>query len=210
MGLAGLIVSALAAAPFVAVEQAEALVRDGAAVLDARGGAAFEVGHLPGAQPIDWRALSRPRSGRLSDDTAGQARDLAALGVDAAKPVLVYGAAAAGHGEEGLVAWTIAWLGHSRVRILDGGFAAWAAAGRPIATGRARPPVPGRFPAQPAAALRAVLADARAPPGTSRARGTSTGRRCSARAAGSAAPPRCAPSSPGPGSIRRGRSSPIV
>lgn len=127
----------------VDVRGATSLVSRGAAVLDARDAAAFAQGHIPGAQLYAWQAFTGDgaRRGRVHDDLSGVARTLAGLGVDTGRPALVYGAMAQGWGEEGHAAWLLLLLGHPDVAVLDGGFSAWRAAGRPVvtATARARP-----------------------------------------------------------------------
>jgi thiosulfate/3-mercaptopyruvate sulfurtransferase len=162
--LPALLATALAAAaPFVSVDEAGELLARGATVLDAREARDFRAGHLPGARRVDWKDFRDGwgRTGRLGDDGAALAARLSALGVDGARPVVVYGAAQRGWGEEGRIAWMLAYLGHPQARILDGGFAAWREAGRPIAAGdEERRPPPGRFSAHPVGGLRADLAAA--------------------------------------------------
>ncbi len=51
-----------------------------------------------------------------------------AAGVRSDRSVLVYGAAAEGWGEEGRIWWTLRYLGHQRVFILDGGIQSWVRA----------------------------------------------------------------------------------
>jgi thiosulfate/3-mercaptopyruvate sulfurtransferase len=41
------------------------------------------------------------------------------------------------------------YFGHSRVRVLDGGYRAWVAAGQPVVTGAGGAPPPGDFTARP-------------------------------------------------------------
>jgi thiosulfate/3-mercaptopyruvate sulfurtransferase len=157
---------------FVSAEALRARLGDdprGATVLDARSWWAYRAGgHVPGAAHVRWWA--RPlrggwgRTGRAPDDPARAARHLAARGVDAGRPVVVCGAAARGHGEEGRVAWLLAWLGHPDVAVLDGGWAAWRDAGG--ARERRRPrPRPGRFAPRVDPALRADAADVAAAAG---------------------------------------------
>jgi thiosulfate/3-mercaptopyruvate sulfurtransferase len=52
--------------------------------------------------------------------------------VQQARPVLAYGQADQGWGEEGRIFWMLEHLGHDRVHILDGGIQAWDAAGLPM------------------------------------------------------------------------------
>jgi thiosulfate/3-mercaptopyruvate sulfurtransferase len=65
-------------------------------------------------------------------------------------------------GEEGRVAWALALAGHPRVAVLDGGMAAWRAAGRPLAVGPAGMPSGGPRRLHPRAPVRARLDEVRA------------------------------------------------
>jgi thiosulfate/3-mercaptopyruvate sulfurtransferase len=107
----------------------------------------YEAGHIPGARYADLELdLSGPKtatSGRhpLPDPDA-LARKLGQWGVDATKQVVAYD-----DGNGALAArlwWLLRWLGHRAVAVLDGGFAAWHAEGRPIET-QAPVPVVTRF-----------------------------------------------------------------
>lgn len=133
----------------VDVRGAAAILSRGAAVLDARDAASFAQGHLPGAQMYAWQAFTGEGSarGRLRSDARAMAQAVAALGVDGARPALVYGGGANGWGEEGHAAWLLVLLGHPDVALLDGGFVAWKSAGRPVVTSHARAAV-GRFDAR--------------------------------------------------------------
>ena len=119
----------------------------------AAGRAACEAGHLPGARYLHLDDdLSAPKTGRngrhpLPAREAFAAR-LAALGVDADSQVVVY------DGSGGMYAarawWMLRWAGHAAVALLDGGLAAWRAAGLPVETGEAPPPsARGSFVLQP-------------------------------------------------------------
>jgi thiosulfate/3-mercaptopyruvate sulfurtransferase len=111
----------------------------------------YRAGHIPGAQFVDLDdELADPpgTAGRhpLPDaDTFGAA--MRAHGVSAGRGVVVYDAAA------GLAAarawWLLRYFGHPNVRLLDGGYAAWQAEGRPIATGDEPAPPPGDFVPEP-------------------------------------------------------------
>lgn len=133
-------------------------------------------GHLPGAVFLDLDAdLAAPPGpgGRhplpAPDDLQ---RVLRAAGVWDGAPVVAYDA------DNGSIAarvwWLLRWAGHDHVRVLDGGFAAWAAAGHPVTTDVPTPAPgditvrPGNLPvvdADGAATLArtGVLLDARAP-----------------------------------------------
>ena len=141
------------------------------------GAAEHARGHLPGAVYVDLDTqLSRPRGpgeGRhpLPDPAALQ-RTLRAAGISAGTRVVAYDA---GPGTSAARAWwVLRWAGLSDVAVLDGGLAAWRAAGAAVSTEEPRP-VPGDVEVQPgrlpvldadaAAALArsGVLLDARAP-----------------------------------------------
>jgi thiosulfate/3-mercaptopyruvate sulfurtransferase len=107
------------------------------------GRVAYHAGHLPGAVFLDVDAdLAGPPGpgGRhpLPFPAALQAA-LRAVGVRTMTPVVAYDAA------DGSVAarlwWLLRWAGHSAVAVLDGGIAAWQAAGLPVTVETAQPPV---------------------------------------------------------------------
>ena len=158
--------TALAAWPavFVGVEDVPAslLAPSGASitVLDARKRKLYRRGHIPGAQHAGWTRYRASwfKGGRLPDDLDELARDLAELGVDDDRPVLVCGDAEDGWGEEGRIAWMIRYLGHRAVAILDGGCDAWLAAGRPFSEEETEPPA-GTFTPRIQPALRALTPD---------------------------------------------------
>ncbi|MGH3687850.1 MAG: sulfurtransferase [Pseudonocardiaceae bacterium] len=98
------------------------------------GRADYHASHLPGAVFLDVdTGLAGPPGpgGRhpLPDPAALQAT-LRAAGVHATTPVVAYDAA------DGSVAarlwWLLRWAGHPAVAVLDGGIAAWRAAGLPV------------------------------------------------------------------------------
>lgn len=131
--------------------------RPGPVLLDARwrlGGPpgldSYRAGHLPGAVFVDLdRDLSGPPgpAGRhpLPDPAVFQAA-MRAAGVSRDRPVVVY------DDGDGLPAargwWMLRYHGHRDVRVLDGGYRAWLAAGLPVSTAAAAP-APGDFTAQP-------------------------------------------------------------
>lgn len=152
------------------------------AVLDVRyqmggppGRPEYEAGHVPGAVYVDLESeLASPpgQGGRhpLPDlDVFTEA--MRAAGVRADRPVVVY------DGGQGWAAarawWLLRWTGHPDVRVLDGGLAAWEAAGGALSVDQSTPqegdftPVPGglallRADDAATVARRGVLLDARA------------------------------------------------
>ncbi len=137
------------------------------------GPAEFAAGHVPGAVYVDLdRDLAAPagRGGRhpLPDATAF-ASAMRSAGVSNARSIVAYddwGARAAARAW-----WLLRYFGHPDVRILDGGWAAWRAAGQPVSAAAVTPPAgdfvatPGGMPVVEAADVPAVaiLIDARAP-----------------------------------------------
>jgi len=137
----------------------------------------YEAGHLRGAVflevDIDLSSAPGPGGRHPLPDPAALQTTLRSAGVRPAVPVIAYDAA------DGSVAarvwWLLRWAGHSAVAVLDGGIAAWRAAGLPVATDEPEHQTgtitvrPGGMPvldaAQAAALARSgVLLDARLPP----------------------------------------------
>ena len=119
------------------------------------GRAIYDAGHVPGARYLNLDAdLSSAKTGRNGrhplPTREAFAECLAAAGVDRDSQVVVYDAAG------GLYAarawWMLRWLGHAAVALLDGGLAAWKAAGLPLQTDAPVAPSRGSF------TLRAPLA----------------------------------------------------
>ena len=130
--------------PLISAEEARALVEGGQAdIVDARDLAlSVWAGHAPGAAHLPWRALveweERAPSGALVESRRVAAR-LSALGLSPARLTVVYGDWGEGWGEEGRALWTLEYMGHERVRVVEGGWRAWRAAGGGRALGPARP-----------------------------------------------------------------------
>ena len=134
--------------------QLEALRQAGALVLDCRfsladtdqGRRDYEAGHIPGARYADLdHDLSAPRDnpalGRHPlPDAARLAQRLGALGWDGEQPVIAYDD---GSGAIAARAWWLLRLaGIEQAAVLDGGWAAWQAAGGPEEAGASQA-VPG-------------------------------------------------------------------
>ncbi|HTV80391.1 MAG TPA: sulfurtransferase [Steroidobacteraceae bacterium] len=115
---------------------------------------AFAAAHIPGAVFADLdRDLSGPvtaDSGRHPlPDPAALSAFLGAAGVDANTHVVAYDQDKSAFAAR--LWWLLRWLGHERVSVLNGGWAAWRAAGLPLQSAPAAYP-PGRFIARPALA----------------------------------------------------------
>ena len=145
----------------VRVVDARATASTAVRVVDARaslgdpqaGEGQYLAGHVPGAVYADLNRdlsdLTRAGHGRhpLPDSDEFAAR-LGRWGIAPETQVVVY------DGSDGSMAaarlwWLLRLMGHARVAVLDGGIAAWQAAGLPLATGAgevpAQPAYPGRF-----------------------------------------------------------------
>jgi thiosulfate/3-mercaptopyruvate sulfurtransferase len=110
---------------------------------------AYRAGHLPGARFADLDTELAGRRGAGGRHPLPEPADfeglMRRLGVSSDSAVVVYDAA------DGVPAarawWDIRYFGHHNVRVLDGGYAAWVAAGLPVNT--AEPAVvPGDFEAR--------------------------------------------------------------
>ncbi len=112
---------------------------------------AWRAGHIPGAVYVDLeRDLSvpvTPASGRHPlPDPADFAQTLSRLGIGNETRVVCYDAGPGAFAAR--LWWMLRWVGHDAVAVLDGGFAAWTAEGRPVSTATpAR--APARFTPQP-------------------------------------------------------------
>jgi thiosulfate/3-mercaptopyruvate sulfurtransferase len=137
----------------------------------------YRDGHVPGAVFVDLdRDLSAEPgpAGRhpLPSGDAFQAA-MRRAGVADGRPVVVYDESTAAAAARAW--WLLRYFGHGEVRVLDGGYRGWVAAGGQVETGPGTAPRPGDFTARPghmplldadaAAGLarRGVLLDARAP-----------------------------------------------
>lgn len=151
------------AGPLVSVEELAALLAgpNPPVLLDARwslpgqgpsGRERYQRAHLPGAVFVDvdtdLSAPPGPGTGRHPLPDAGRFQAvMRAAGVQASRPVVAYdspdpisGAARAW--------WLLRYFGHPDVRVLDGGFAAWQAAGLPL-TAEIPTPAAGDWQARP-------------------------------------------------------------
>jgi thiosulfate/3-mercaptopyruvate sulfurtransferase len=119
------------------------LSRDDLAIFDCRfdlanvqwGEAQYAAGHLPGAHYLhldrDLSSSITAESGRHPlPDPNRFAQSLGELGVDAHSQIVAYDQ---GNGAYAARLWWLArWIGLRNVAVLDGGYAAWRAAGLPI------------------------------------------------------------------------------
>ncbi|MET0889166.1 MAG: sulfurtransferase [Stenotrophomonas maltophilia] len=133
----------------------------------------YALGHLPGALYADLNRdlsdLGRTGHGRhpLPDSDAFATR-LGEWGIGPQTRVVVYDA-----GDGSMAAarlwWLLRLIGHAHVQVLDGGFAAWQAAGLPVTAALPQvsplPPYPGRFDRSRIASVEEVQARLKHAPG---------------------------------------------
>lgn len=144
--------------PLVSVRELASLLADGACtVLDVRyqlggpsGPGEYAAGHIPGAAYVDLDSALAGTPGERGrhplPEVAGFEEAMRAAGVSDDRTVVVYddwgGRAAA------RCWWLLRWAGHPDVRVLDGSWPAWVAAGRPTSSDQVLPPL-GDFTARP-------------------------------------------------------------
>lgn len=133
----------------------------------AHGIQAYERGHLPGAVFVDFKAdLTDPAKEHGGRSPLPSPERLAArfgaLGIDRSTPVVVYedgnGPAAA------RLWWTLQYIGHDDVYVLDGGYDAWTKAGYEVTTEKPAP-ASRTFVAEPRTAWLADVDEVRAASG---------------------------------------------
>jgi len=110
----------------------------------------YRAGHLPGAQFVDLdRALAAPPGpgGRHPLPATGDFQAaMRRAGVGDGRPVVLYDDGDSTAAARGW--WLLRYFGHDQVRVLDGGYRAWLAAGQPVEQQTARAQ-PGDFTARP-------------------------------------------------------------
>ncbi|MFD1537571.1 sulfurtransferase [Nonomuraea guangzhouensis] len=111
----------------------------------------FRQGHVPGAVFVD---LDRELCGQPSSDGRRPipdgdrfAGDMRRHGVRAENPVIVYDGADSTSASRAW--WLLLYFGHSDVRVLDGGLAAWYEAGHSVEIGDGHKSALGDFQSQP-------------------------------------------------------------
>ena len=122
------------------------LGRDNLVILDVRGEAAYTA-HIPGAVQSTWHEYSDPAAtakGLLDPDVARLEQRLQSLGVNNASDVVIYSNPFDNWGDEGRMFWMLQYLGHKKVKVLDGGWPKWTAEQRLYEHDPARP-APGGF-----------------------------------------------------------------
>jgi thiosulfate/3-mercaptopyruvate sulfurtransferase len=144
-------------------ELAAALAQDPPTLLDIRwsltgppGREDFRAGHLPGARFADLDTVlaappnltgTGPGGRHPLPGTADFQTAMRSLGVSDARPVVVYDASDSMSAARAW--WLLRYFGHRDVRVLDGGYAAWSAAGHEVESGDLDTVLAGDFTAAP-------------------------------------------------------------
>ncbi|MDH4080023.1 MAG: rhodanese-like domain-containing protein, partial [Nitrospira sp.] len=134
-------------------------------IIDVRGKAAYEFGgHIPGAVHSTWHDYSDPTAvpkGLLNPDLSQIELILRRLGINNDSDVVIYSNPFDNWGDEGRMFWMLEYLGHTRIRILDGGWVKWTAEKRPFEHGHVSSSM-GTFKASPVQSLLALKEDIKA------------------------------------------------
>ncbi|MEF7613556.1 sulfurtransferase [Aquincola sp. MAHUQ-54] len=113
----------------------------------------YEGGHIPGAQHVHLEHdLSAPKTGRNGRHPLPSredfARTMARLGIGDDTQVVAYDNAGGMYAAR--LWWMLRWAGHRAAAVLDGGLAAWQAAGGALSTQVPAAPAAGGFSLRPA------------------------------------------------------------
>jgi thiosulfate/3-mercaptopyruvate sulfurtransferase len=117
-------------------------------LIDTRDAQTYEAGHLPGAvnlrETFTYLATSTPQGLQELRDTF--AAHLGAIGLSGQETAVFYeDAMNSGYGQSCRGYYLLTWLGYPRIKVLNGGYSAWKAAGLPVSI-EAVTPVPAVFP----------------------------------------------------------------
>lgn len=149
-------------ATLIAPEQLQALQASEPVVLiDTRDPEAYAAGHIPGAvnlrEVFTYLATSTPEGLEALRGTFASA--LGAVGLSGQETAVFYeDAMNSGYGQSCRGYYLLTWLGYPKIKVLNGGFSAWKAAGLPIST-QAATPLPATFPELPMADVMLTQAD---------------------------------------------------
>ncbi len=117
-------------------------------VIDTRDADTYAAGHIPGAvnlrETFTYLATSTPEGLQELKDTF--AAHLGAIGLSGQETAVFYeDAMNSGYGQSCRGYYLLTWLGYPAVKVLNGGYSAWKAAGMPVSTD-AVTPTPASFP----------------------------------------------------------------
>ena len=133
----------------ISPEQLKALQAAGPVILiDTRDADTYAAGHIPAAvnlrETFTYLATSTPEG--LKELKSTFAKHLGAIGLSGKETAVFYeDAMNSGYGQSCRGYYLLTWLGYPNVKVLNGGFSAWKAAGNSVST-ESVTPVPAVFP----------------------------------------------------------------
>jgi len=102
-------------------------------ILDARPRADYDQGHIPGAVWVDLKAFQALTKAATHADPLAWARQIGPLGIGRAiEYVYIYDGNR--QHDSSRIWWSLSYAGVPRVGLVDGGFASWKKANRPVST----------------------------------------------------------------------------
>lgn len=122
-------------------------------VIDTRDAETYAAGHVPGAVNLReiFTYLATSTAQGLNELKATFAEHFGKAGLSGTQTAVFYeDALNSGYGQSCRGYYLLTWLGYPKVKVLNGGFSAWKAAGLPVSTETATP-VPASFPNLPTA-----------------------------------------------------------
>jgi thiosulfate/3-mercaptopyruvate sulfurtransferase len=127
----------------------ERLAGAGLLIIDARLLGEYQAGHIPSARHLDAYdyLLERSDPAGLEEMHAYLAKLFASAGVSGDEEVVLYDGTTGMRAARSL--WFLEYLGHPRVRQLDGGYTGWLAAGGPASRDIPAAPRPAAFAVNP-------------------------------------------------------------
>lgn len=118
-------------------------------IIDTRDADTYAAGHLPGAVNMReiFTFLATSTAEGISALKSTFAEHFGAVGLSGQETAVFYeDALNSGYGQSCRGYYLLTWLGYPKIKVLNGGFSAWKAAGLPVST-EAAPPVAASFPA---------------------------------------------------------------
>lgn len=122
-------------------------------LIDTRDADTYAAGHIPGAVNLReiFTFLATSTAEGLQELKSTFARHFGAVGLSGRETAVFYeDALNSGYGQSCRGYYLLTWLGYPKIKVVNGGYSAWKAAGLPVST-EAVAPVPATFPEAPTA-----------------------------------------------------------
>ena len=138
----------------IAPEQLATLMEtEDCVVIDTRDADTYAAGHIPGAVNLReiFTYLATSTAQGLNELKATFAEHFGKAGLSGTQTAVFYeDALNSGYGQSCRGYYLLTWLGYPKIKVLNGGFSAWRAAGLPVSTETVTP-TPATFPSLPTA-----------------------------------------------------------